>query len=135
MGIEGLRGLAACSILVYHVWLYTEPRRHLVDFGSVIFSSGDDREMKGGPRAGCDPSPRISTPGSSIVPPALSTSARRASAAAVVVAETNLPRLCAAVVADALDRLAQAVLFAAGVDDPAVMRLVLDRMWADVQSG
>ena len=66
-----------------------------------------------------------------IPPPTLTTSARRASAASIVSAETRLPGLCAAVVADALDRVAQAVLFAAGVEDPAVMRLVLDRLWAD----
>jgi peptidoglycan/LPS O-acetylase OafA/YrhL len=34
-GIDGLRALAACSILVYHVWLYSQPGGQLVDFGPV----------------------------------------------------------------------------------------------------
>jgi peptidoglycan/LPS O-acetylase OafA/YrhL len=34
-GIEGLRGLAAGSILVYHVWLYSQPGRQLADFGPL----------------------------------------------------------------------------------------------------
>jgi peptidoglycan/LPS O-acetylase OafA/YrhL len=34
-GIEGLRGLAAGSILVYHVWLYSQPGRHLANFGPL----------------------------------------------------------------------------------------------------
>ncbi len=32
-GVEGLRAVAAGSILVYHVWLYGQPRRYLDDFG------------------------------------------------------------------------------------------------------
>jgi peptidoglycan/LPS O-acetylase OafA/YrhL len=35
VGIEGLRGLAAGSILVYHVWLYSQPRRYLADYGPL----------------------------------------------------------------------------------------------------
>jgi len=34
-GIEGLRALAAGSILVYHVWLYSSPGRQLADFGPL----------------------------------------------------------------------------------------------------
>jgi peptidoglycan/LPS O-acetylase OafA/YrhL len=34
-GIEGLRALAASSILVYHVWLYSQPGWRLVDFGPL----------------------------------------------------------------------------------------------------
>jgi peptidoglycan/LPS O-acetylase OafA/YrhL len=34
-GIEGLRALAACSILVYHVWLYSQPGWPLADFGPL----------------------------------------------------------------------------------------------------
>lgn len=34
-GIDGLRALAACSILVYHVWLYSQPSGQRVDFGPM----------------------------------------------------------------------------------------------------
>jgi peptidoglycan/LPS O-acetylase OafA/YrhL len=34
-GIDGLRALAACSILVYHVWLYSQPGGQRVDFGPM----------------------------------------------------------------------------------------------------
>jgi peptidoglycan/LPS O-acetylase OafA/YrhL len=34
-GIDGLRALAACSILVYHVWLYSQPGGQRVDFGPL----------------------------------------------------------------------------------------------------
>ena len=34
-GIEGLRGLAASSIVVYHVWLYGSSTRAPVDFGAL----------------------------------------------------------------------------------------------------
>jgi peptidoglycan/LPS O-acetylase OafA/YrhL len=35
VGIEGLRGLAACSILLYHVWLYSQPPREMADIGPL----------------------------------------------------------------------------------------------------
>lgn len=34
-GIEGMRAIAASSIVVYHVWLYGMASRHAVDFGAV----------------------------------------------------------------------------------------------------
>jgi peptidoglycan/LPS O-acetylase OafA/YrhL len=34
-GIEGLRGLAACSVLVYHSWLYSAPDNHPVQVSLV----------------------------------------------------------------------------------------------------
>jgi peptidoglycan/LPS O-acetylase OafA/YrhL len=34
-GVEGLRAVAASSILVYHVWLYSQPGRRLADFGPL----------------------------------------------------------------------------------------------------
>jgi peptidoglycan/LPS O-acetylase OafA/YrhL len=34
-GIDGLRALAASSILVYHVWLYSQPGGQLADFGPL----------------------------------------------------------------------------------------------------
>jgi peptidoglycan/LPS O-acetylase OafA/YrhL len=34
-GIDGLRALAACSILVYHVWLYSQPGGQRVAFGPL----------------------------------------------------------------------------------------------------
>jgi peptidoglycan/LPS O-acetylase OafA/YrhL len=35
VGIEGLRAIAAASILVYHVWLYGAPDGHSIDLGAL----------------------------------------------------------------------------------------------------
>jgi hypothetical protein len=68
-------------------------------------------------------------PGPTVPPTHLSTTARRALAAAAVRTATDLPALCAQLVADQLDGVSSAVLRGAELDDAAA-RAVLLMLWA-----
>jgi len=62
----------------------------------------------------------------SIVPPThLSNTARRALAASAIRTATDLPALCAQLVADELDGVSATVLRGTGLDDPAARAILL----------